>query len=317
MRALRAAVDGSPGTGRLTGRPGLSGTHVLTPWHIRGLPTAPGTEEFDFARQEDTVTSMRALRERARQELALEKRDPNRYDIDGIVRDAWINGNGSAETWKAAVEKRFKRFMIGDWVRITVEDTDGLTEHHYGMIENFRRPDGNFYRRRVAKPHAAFLHPEHTRSHIVPLVDLVEEVNDFQIITEWHEVHEGGPAHNYGVYSCLGGHGPYPPPATVMVVHTVAGRRKRFCGDCNTPEQRARLGHEALMYQRNTKKVILELREDPTLITGPTADPHDPWETTPADEYRSWADAFPWLVPGPAAERYARWKETQNAPVAT
>ncbi|WP_158819113.1 MULTISPECIES: hypothetical protein [Streptomyces] len=262
------------------------------------------------------AATMRELREQAREELGWEKRDPDRYDIDGIVRDAWITGNGSEETWKKAVEKHYKRFMVGDWVRITVETEDGFTEHHYGPIESFRKRNGDHYRRNVAKPYAAFLHPEYTRSHVVPLAELVEEVTDFEIVTEWSVVHEGGPQHNYGVYSCIGRHGFAPPPATVMVIHKVSGLKKRFCDACNVPELRVRLAEQALMYQRNCKSTILELREDPSLITGPTAEPSRLWDETPADEYRSWADAFPWLVPGPAAELYATWKENQGATVA-
>ncbi|MGW3273611.1 hypothetical protein ACWDFH_19375 [Streptomyces kronopolitis] len=263
------------------------------------------------------AASMREMREQAREELGWEKRDPDRYNIDAIVRDAWINGNGSAETWKAAVEKHFKRFMVGDWVRLTVETEDGFTEHHYGPIENFRKPGGNHYRREVATPYAAFVHPEHTRSHVVPLADVVEEIKDFEIITEWSEVHEGGPEHNYGVYHCMGAHGPYPPPAKVMVIHKLSGRKRRFCDDCNTPDYRSRFADEALMYQRNLKSTILELRADPTLITGPSANARQVWDNSPADQYRDFADAFPWLVPAPAAELYQQWKETQSAPVAS
>lgn len=258
--------------------------------------------------------NMREMREQAREYLGWENRDPERYDIDGIVRDAWVNGDGSDEVWKSAVEKHFKRFLVGDWVRVTVEVEDGFTEHHYGPIENFRKPDGNYYRRNVAKPYAAFLHPEYTRSHVVPLGELIEEITDFEIVTDWSTVHEGGPKHNYGVYSCAGMHGPYPPPANVMVIHKVSGRKKRFCDACNIPEQRTGLAHEALNYQRNAKKTILELRADPTLITGPASDVN--WDKSPAEQYRDWADVFPWLVSAPAAELYAQWKETQGAPVA-
>ncbi|PNE43385.1 hypothetical protein AOB60_00095 [Streptomyces noursei] len=254
------------------------------------------------------------MREQAVEDLGWEKRDPARYNIDGIVRDAWINGNGSDEAWKAAVEKHYRRFMVGDWVRITVEVEDGFTEHHYGVIENFRKPDGNFYKRNAAKPYAVFVHPEHTRSHVVPLAELVEEINDFETITEWSAVHEGGPEHNYGVYSCLGGHGPYPPPATVMVVHKVSGQKKRFCDACNTPDYRSQLAHEALWYQRSSKTTILELRANPELITGPTGDALPYYTKTDADAYREFAETFPWLVPAPAAELYAKWKkEQQNA----
>ncbi|MCX5103484.1 hypothetical protein [Streptomyces sp. NBC_00439] len=259
------------------------------------------------------AASMRELRDQAREYLGWENRAPERYDIDGIVRDAWINGNGSDEIWKAAVEKHFKRFLIGDWVRITVDVEDGFTEHHYGPIENFCKPDRNFYRRNVAKPYAAFVHPEHTRSHVVPLADLVEEINDFEITTEWSEVHRGGPQHNYGVYHCMGAHGPYPPPAKVMVIHKVSGRKKRFCDDCNTADYRSRFADEALMFQRNSKATILELRADPTLIAGPAADRGRSWEETPADEYRSWADAFPWLVPAAAAAAYTEWRDQQTS----
>ncbi|MEU0214050.1 hypothetical protein ABZ281_02635 [Streptomyces sp. NPDC006265] len=261
--------------------------------------------------------SMREMREQALVYLVeWEGRDPQRYNVDGIIRDAWINGNGSDAVWKESVERHHIRFLVGDWVRITVEAEDGFTEHHYGPIENFRKPGGSFYKRHVAKPYAAFVHPEYTRSHVVPLADLVEEINDFEIITEWSEVHKGGPQHNYGVYQCIGIHGPYPPPATTLVIHKVSGRKKRFCDACNTPQQRAGLADEALMYQRNAKSTILELRADPTLITGPTADPGRLWDKTPADECRSWADVFPWLVPAPAAELYKQWKEAQRASVA-
>ncbi|MEV7870155.1 hypothetical protein AB0P17_29610 [Streptomyces sp. NPDC088124] len=256
------------------------------------------------------------MRAQAREMLGFEKGGPERYDIDGVVRDAWINGNGSEATWKAAVEKHFRRFMVGDWVRVTVQTEDGFTEHHYGPIENFRKPDGAYYRRNVAKPHAAFVHPEYTRSHVVPLADLVEEIADFEIITEWSTVHEGGPKHNYGVYHCMGLHGTYPPPAKVMVIHKVSGRRQRFCDDCNTAEYRARFADQALHYQRSSKQTILELRANPALITGSAAEPTDPWDETPADQYRSWADTFPWLVPGPAAELYAQWKEARSATAA-
>ncbi len=257
--------------------------------------------------------SMREMRESAREHLEWEGRDPERYNIDGIVRDAWVNGNGSDEVWKAAVEKHHIRFMVGDWVRITVEVEDGFTEHHYGLIENFRKPNGSFYRRNVAKPYAAFLQPEHTRSHVVPLSELVAEIEDFEIVTEWSQVHEGGPQHNYGVYQCIGGHGPYPPPATLMVIHKVSGRKKRFCDACNTPEKRAGLADEALMYQRNAKQTILKLRVNPTLITGPVTDHREVWEKSDADVYREFADTFPWLVPAKAAEMYAAWKEQQGA----
>ncbi|MFC9755155.1 hypothetical protein [Streptomyces sp. NPDC056921] len=259
------------------------------------------------------TASMREMREQAREYLGWESRAPKRYDIDGIVRDAWITGNGSEETWKAAVEKHFRRFMVGDWVRITVEVEDGFTEHHYGPIENFRKPDGNGYRRTVAKPYAAFIHPEHTRSHIVPLTALVEEIADFEVITEWSKVHEGGPQHNYGIYQCIGAHGPYPPPAEVMVIHKVSGRKKRFCVDCNTAEYRARFADEALHYQRNSRQTILELRANPELIVGPTAEPGRSWEETPADEYQSWADTFPWLVPAAAAAAYTEWCDQRTA----
>ncbi|MFB7919512.1 hypothetical protein [Streptomyces sp. NPDC056061] len=259
------------------------------------------------------AASMRDLRDQAREYLGWENRDPERYDINGIVRDAWINGNGSEETWKTAVEKHHRRFMVGDWVRITVEAEDGFTEHHYGPIENFRKPDGNYYRRNVARPYAAFVQPEYTRSHVVPLTDLVEEANDFEIITEWSEVHEGGPQHNYGVYSCMGAHGPYAPPAKVMVIHKVSGRRKRFCVDCNTAEYRTWLADEALHFQRNSRQTISELRANPELIAGPTAEPGRSWDETPADEYRSWADTFPWLVPAAAAAVYTEWRDQRTA----
>ncbi|NIY68100.1 hypothetical protein [Streptomyces malaysiensis] len=259
------------------------------------------------------TTSMRELREQAVEYLGWENRDPGRYNIDGIVRDAWVNGNGSDKTWKAAVEKHYRRFMVGDWVRIAVEVEDGFTEHHYGQIENFRKPDGNFYRRNVTHPYAAFVHPEYTRSHVVPLADLVEEINDFEIVTDFSRVHEGGPQHNYGVYHCMGGHGPYPPPATVMVIHKGSGQVRRFCDSCNTAEYRTGLADEVLMYQRNLKQTILELRADPALITGPTANALEVWDKSPADQYRDFADTFAWLVPAPAAELYKQWKEQQRA----
>ncbi|NUR01546.1 MAG: hypothetical protein HOY79_34960 [Streptomyces sp.] len=259
---------------------------------------------------------MREMRKSAREHLEGEGLDPERYNIDGIIRDAWINGNGSEVAWEAAVEKHHIRFRAGDWVRITVETEDGFTEHHYGPIENFRRPDGNFYRRNIAKPHAAFVRPEYTHSQVVPLADLAEEINDFEIVTEWDRVHEDGPKHNYGVYQCNGMHGPYPPPATVMVIHKLSGQKKRFCDDCNTPQQRAGLADEALHYQRNAKQMILELRADPTLITGPRTDLREMWEKTDADVYREWAEVFPWLVPAPAAELYKKWKEEQRASAA-
>ncbi|MFD7661291.1 hypothetical protein [Streptomyces sp. NPDC059788] len=213
---------------------------------------------------------------------------------------------------KKTVEKHYKRFMVGDWVRITVETEDGFTEHHYGPIENFRKHNGNHYRRNVAQPYAAFLHPEYTRSHVVPLAELVEEREDFEIITEFSIVHKDGPQHNYGVYQCLGQHGSYPPPANVMVIHKMSGRKKRFCNACNTAKYRVRFAEEALHYQRNCKQTILELRANPILLAGPTAEPGRSWDETPADEYRSWAETFPWLVPGPAADMYAKWKENQH-----
>ncbi|MDW6058153.1 hypothetical protein SAZ11_08625 [Streptomyces sp. FXJ1.4098] len=259
------------------------------------------------------ATSMRELCARVVEFLEREKRDPERYNINGIVRDAWINGSGSEKVWNAAVEKHHKRFMVGDWVRITVEVKDGFTEHHYGPIESFRKPNRGPYRRNVAKPYAAFVHPKYTRSDVVPLAELVEEINDFEIVTEHCKVHEGGPEHNYGIYHCMGGHGPYAPPATVMVIHKVSGRLRRFCDTCNTAEHRTGLADEVLMYQRNCKQTILELRADPTLITGPSADAREVWEKSPADEYRNFADTFAWLVPAPAAELYKQWKEQQRA----
>ncbi|MEV1083460.1 hypothetical protein AB0I98_35470 [Streptomyces sp. NPDC050211] len=255
----------------------------------------------------DTSSGVRELRKQAIEDLTREGRDPERYNVNGIIRDAWINGNGSAEVWRAAVDKHRIQFLVGDTVRVAVE-IDGFEEYLYGRIEEFRTADNRTYRRRVPNPPSAYVELfERYSGALRPLSEITPEIDDFEITSEHEEVHRGAPAHNFGIFHCASGiHGGYTPPADVLVIHRASGIERRFCNDCNNGGQRARLGHQMWWDRQMCRDTIQELTEHPEQITGP-ADDED------ADASRRWADAFPYLVPAKAAELYAQWKEHRGA----
>ncbi|WP_189845727.1 hypothetical protein [Streptomyces umbrinus] len=253
---------------------------------------------------------MGEMREQARDYLEGERRDVARYNVDGIIRDAWINGNGSEETWKAAVEKNRYPFLVGDRVRVVVE-IDGFQEHLYGILHSFRTASNGIYRRRILNPHSAYVElVDGPSGALRPLSEITPELDDFEITTEHSEVHRDGPRHNYGIFHCVSGiHAGYPPPAHALVTHKRSGIKRRFCNDCNDADQRARLGHEMWRDRQLSRDTILSLTEHPEVITASVGDDE-------ADKIRAWADVVPYLVPEKAAELYTEWKESQSATVA-
>ncbi|MEU9267287.1 hypothetical protein AB0E04_17805 [Streptomyces sp. NPDC048251] len=252
------------------------------------------------------TTVSTADRKQAVEELERYGLNPERYNVAGIVRDAWITGNGSQETWRAAVEKNRYPFLVGDMVRIVLVQ-NGFPEHMYGRIEGFVMDNGRAYRRRVLNPHSAYVDLFESPCWIRPVSEITPELDDFEITSEHEEVHRDGPVHNFGIFHCVSGdHGGYPPPADVLVTHKASGIKSRFCNTCNIPHVRARLGHEMWRNRKLCRETIRELTERPEEITGPAGD-YD------ADLNRRWADAFPYLVPAKAAELYKQWKEQQSA----
>jgi hypothetical protein len=253
------------------------------------------------------TTVSTADRKQAVEELERYGLNPERYNVAGIVRDAWITGNGSQETWKAAVERNHYPFLVGDRVRVVVE-IDGFQEHLYGHITQFRKADNRMYRRQVLNPHSACvdLHEWHSAA-LRPLSEITPELEDFEIITDHDVVHRDGPVHNFGIFHCASGvHGGYAPPADVLVIHKASGIKRRLCNACNEPDVRARLGHEMWWDRKTSLDTIRDLTVRPEKITGPVDD-YD------ADVLRRWADAVPYLVPANAAELYKQWKEQQSA----
>ncbi|MFC4506683.1 MULTISPECIES: hypothetical protein [Streptomyces] len=202
-------------------------------------------------------------------------------------------------------------FSIGDLVRFDLETAQGFTEQHYATIEQFRKRDRNNYRRPPTNPYAAFLAPEHASTQVLPLAKLTPAVDDFEIVTDPTAVHAGAGEWNDYHYRCLRCARYSYKSAQVMAVHKKSGQRVRLCDDCFEPRELALLGHEVLWYQRNSKDSVLALRASPELITGAASNSF--YEKSEGESYREWADAFPWLVPGPAAELYKKWKEEQRA----
>ncbi|MFI1408859.1 hypothetical protein ACH4Y0_02800 [Streptomyces sp. NPDC020707] len=246
---------------------------------------------------------MRGMREQAREALGWERRDPARYNIDGIIRDAWVNGNGSTETWKTAVERNRYPFLVGDTVRVVVE-INGFDEYLYGRISEFRTADNRSYRRRILNPHSACVDLFEWHSAAVrPLSQITPELEDFEIATDHDVVNKDGPAHNFGIFLCASGvHGGYAPPADVLVTDKRTGTQRRMCNDCNDPDQRARLGHLMWREREQCMDEIRHLTANPRTIAGPAGD-------VEADAARRLAYYFPYLVPAEAAELYKQWKE--------
>ncbi|MGW0536330.1 hypothetical protein [Streptomyces sp. NPDC003032] len=199
-------------------------------------------------------------------------------------------------------------------VRFEVGVADGFTERHYATIEQFRKQDGNFYRRQPAKPFAAFLAPEYTGTQVLALTQLIPAADDFDIIEDRSIINADAGSWIDYYYKCLRCASFTWNAADIMAIHKQSGLRVRLCNRCWKPRELALLGHQALSFQRNSKNTILELRANPELLTGPTDDSY--FGKSDADTYREWADAFPWLVPAPAAELYTKWKENRNAAAA-
>ncbi|MFF4699877.1 hypothetical protein [Streptomyces chattanoogensis] len=248
--------------------------------------------------------------------LEKEGRNPNAYNIAGIMRDAFYDqgpgygyGVESEEKWRAAVDQHRRPYGIGDLVRVVLE-ANGLTEHHYGKIESFRKPNGGLYKGQPVKPHAAYVVLTEIGGRIVPVCELTQAEDDFDVITDRAEVHRGATEYMDWYYKCLGCGSATYKAAEVKIVHKASGQCVRLCRDCNRPERMGWLGHRIMWDGRSNKKTIFELRENPGLIAGPADDDN-------ADSYRQWADCFPYLVPAEAAELYAAWKEKLNASVAS
>ncbi|MFG2525316.1 hypothetical protein [Streptomyces sp. NPDC048527] len=205
-------------------------------------------------------------------------------------------------------------FSIGDLVRFEIETDDGFTERHYAIVDQFRKRDGSFYRRTPTKPFATFLEPEHTHTQVLPLSHLTPAVDDFEITDDRTVINkDAGPWIDY-TYKCLRCAAYTYKAADIMAIHKQSNQRVRLCNGCWKPYEPALLGHQALLYQRDCKTTILELRAAPELLTGP-ADT-SLYGRADADTYREWADTFPWLVPAPAAELYKKWKEQRASAAA-
>ncbi|MFJ9901187.1 hypothetical protein ACIQPR_48605 [Streptomyces sp. NPDC091280] len=202
-------------------------------------------------------------------------------------------------------------FSIGDMVRFEIEVDDGLTERHYATVDQYRKRDGNCYRSKPANPFAAFLEPEHTHRRVLPMARLTPAVDDFEVINDRSVINKDAGSWTDYYYKCLRCASFTYRAADVMAIHKQSNLRIRLCDECWKPYELALLGHQALTYQRLSKNTILELRAAPELITGPVDT--SAYGKSEADTYREWADAFPWLVPGPAGELYAQWKEQRSA----
>lgn len=252
-----------------------------------------------------TSASVAGLRTHVIEELGWKKLDPARYNVAGIARDAYITGNGSAEAIDAAVDKNRYPYLVGDMVRVVVE-LGGFEEHLYGTIREFRTADNRSYRRRTLNPHSAYVDLIERSGVLRPLTEITPEIDDFEIVTEHADVHRDGPKHNYGIWPCVRGRfHAYAPPAHVMVTHKRSGEMRRWCNECNDPEQRAELGHYMWWQRQRSMETIRRLTDNPQEIAGPVGD----WN---AEDSRGWADVFPYLVPAEAAALYAQWKESNH-----
>ncbi|MFD7853510.1 hypothetical protein ACFV6B_04330 [Streptomyces microflavus] len=249
--------------------------------------------------------------------LEREGRNPNSYNVAGIMRDAFCDLGPeygyraeSEEKWHQAVEAHRRPFGVGDLVRVVVTTKSETDEHHYGRITQFRKANGGFYRGRPVKPHSAYVELDHHHKSgwLGPLTEVSLARDDFEIVREWGEIHRG--ALNGDWFRCLRcGAGSYK-GAEVMIVHKVSGQRIRLCAACFNDDEVAALGHQVMFHGRNGQQTVAELTENPELITGSAGD--SPYAKTDGEIYREWADCFPWLVPAAAAELYAQWREQQG-----
>jgi hypothetical protein len=192
----------------------------------------------------------------------------------------------------------------GDMVRVIVE-SGGRQEYHYGRIGHFVKADGLPYRRSVARPYGARVELTEHSPVRRPMTEITPVADDFDVVTDHDAVHRGAWAGGLGVLWCLGCPRPNPMPAAVLVIHRATGVRTRLCEGHNTHEQWARLGHQPLWDARQCQDTIARLASNPQEIAGPAGG-------EAAEQARRWADAFPYLVPPAAAQRYAEWKEHQS-----
>lgn len=261
--------------------------------------------------------SKRAVRELVIETLEKEGRNPNAYNIAGIMRDAFYDrgpgygyGAESEEKWRQAVDKHRRPFGLGDMVRVVVTADDGSTEHHYGRIAHFRKANGGGYRGTPVRPHSAYVELMHRSGYTATLSEVTPALDDFEITREFSDIHRDAPNPD-GYYRCLRCGGHTYKGAEVMIVHKVSGQRVRLCKGCFSDDELAALGHQVMSYGRLGRQTIAELTANPELLIGPASDSY--YEKSDGEIYREWADCFPWLVPGPAAELYAQWKTNQQA----
>lgn len=213
---------------------------------------------------------------------------------------------------RQAVDKHRRPVGLGDMVRVVVTTDDGSTEHHYGRIARFRKADGGGYRRTPVRPHSAYVELLHHSGRTVPLTEITPALDDFEFVREWSDIHRDARTPD-GYFRCLRCGGHTYKGADVMIVHKISGQRVRLCKGCYTDDELAALGHQVMSYRRMSKATIAELTENPELLIGPAGDSY--YAKSGAEIYREWAEHFPWLVPGPAAELYAQWKTEQQTEV--
>jgi hypothetical protein len=254
--------------------------------------------------------------------LEKEGRNPNAYNLAGIMRDAFYDlGPGfgfeaaGEEKWRQAVDTHRRPFGVGDMVRVVVEQKDGRLEHHYGRIDHFQKTNGGRYRGTPTRPAFAYIELEHWNAYRAKISEVTAIHDDFEVFREWSDVHRGA-LNKEGYFYCLRCASYTYKGARVMLVHKVSGQRVRVCDECfgDGSDQMARLGYEVVCTERMCQDTVEKLTANPELIVDPASDSY--YQKSEGEIYREWADLFAWLVPAPAAALYEQWKAAQQQAVA-
>ncbi|MGW0897503.1 hypothetical protein ACWD0G_10975, partial [Streptomyces goshikiensis] len=187
---------------------------------------------------------------------------------------------------------------VGDTVRVTLS-VEELQEDHFGTVRGFFKKDRKPYKRPTSKPYGVIVETHHAYRAWVRLDEVFKVQDDFDVITDWHEVHKGAMEFQNWTYHCMGcartrptwmvGH------ATVLVIHKLSGVRERLCTEHHNTESLVRLGESAMWDVRRAKTTLFELRENPELLRG---------DTDEADLYRQVAECILWALPPEARAVY-------------